>query len=99
MTLVAPLIAATVMAAAMLKTAGATDPELQMERAGGRAVNVAPAQNFTGDVKVEMLYSPVGTERASAGTVSFAPGAPTAWHSHPLGQTLVVTAGIGRIQR
>ncbi len=46
-----------------------------------------------------MLYTPVGAERASAGTVSFSPGARTAWHSHPLGQTLVVTAGIGRVQR
>lgn len=45
-----------------------------------------------------MLYTPVGSERASAGTVSFAPGARTAWHSHPLGQTLVVTVGIGRVQ-
>lgn len=77
----------------------ATEPDLQITRARTRAVNAAPAQYFLGDVKVEMLYSPEGVERASAGTVSFSPGARTAWHSHPLGQTLVVTAGIGRIQR
>jgi 4-carboxymuconolactone decarboxylase len=76
-----------------------TGPDLQITRAGTRAANAAPAQHFTGDVNVEMLYSPVGAERASAGTVSFSPGARTAWHSHPLGQTLVVTAGIGRVQR
>ena len=93
------LIAATAMAVSMLEPANAAEPQLQITRAGTREVNVAPAQNFTGSVKVEMLYAPVGAERASAGSVSFAPGARTAWHSHPLGQTLVVTAGVGRVQR
>ena len=46
-----------------------------------------------------MLYTPAGPDRASAGSVTFSPGARTAWHSHPLGQTLIVTAGIGRVQR
>jgi 4-carboxymuconolactone decarboxylase len=77
----------------------APSPQLQIMRAGTRPVSAAPAQNFTGSVKVEMLYAPVGAERASAGTVRFSPGARTAWHAHPLGQTLVVTAGIGRVQR
>ncbi len=83
----------------MMEPAGAAESELKITRAGARPVDAAPAQNFTGAVKVEMLYTPVGTERASAGTVSFSPGARTAWHSHPLGQTLIVTAGIGRVQR
>ena len=94
-----PLIAAAAMALSMMEPAGAAELELMITRAGARPVNTAPAQNFIGAVKVEMLYTPVGSERASAGTVSFAPGARTAWHSHPLGQTLVVTAGIGRVQR
>lgn len=46
-----------------------------------------------------MLHAPDGADRASVGSVTFAPGARTAWHTHPLGQTLVVTAGIGRVQR
>ena len=75
------LIAVTGMAVSMLEPANAAEPQLQITRAGTREVNVAPAQNFTGSVKVEMLYAPVGAERASAGTVSFAPGARTAWHS------------------
>jgi 4-carboxymuconolactone decarboxylase len=75
------------------------EPELQIRRAGSRPVTTAPAENLIGTVKVEMLYTPVGVERASAGNVSFMPGARTAWHRHPLGQTLVVTAGIGRVQR
>ena len=93
------LLSAAVVAVSMLDSASAAEPELAIARAGTRPVNAAPAQNFTGNVKVEMLYLPTGQERASAGTVRFAPGARTAWHSHPAGHTLVVTAGIGRIQR
>lgn len=93
------LMAMATLALSMVEPSGAAESELKIARAGARPVNAAPAQNFTGSVKVEMLYTPVGSERASAGTVSFAPGARTAWHSHPLGQTLVVTAGIGRVQR
>jgi 4-carboxymuconolactone decarboxylase len=94
-----PLIVATAMVLSMMEPVGAAEPELKITRAGARPVNAAPAQNFTGAVKIEMLYMPVGSERASVGTVSFAPGARTAWHSHPLGQSLVVTSGIGRVQR
>jgi 4-carboxymuconolactone decarboxylase len=92
------LLAATLMLT-MLAPALAADDAVQVSRAGTRAVTIAPAQNFTGAVKVEMLHTPSATQRASAGSVSFAPGARTAWHSHPLGQTLIVTAGVGRVQR
>nr|WP_315425804.1 carboxymuconolactone decarboxylase family protein [uncultured Albidiferax sp.] len=92
-------IAAAAMALSLLEPAGAAEPEFQIRRAGSRPVNTAPAANFTGTVKVEMLYAPAGEERASAGSVSFSPGARTAWHSHPMGQTLVVTSGVGRVQR
>jgi len=93
------LIAATTMALAMLEPVAAAEPELRITRAGTRAVNAAPAENFTGNVKVEMLFTPTGPDRSSAGSVSFSPGARTAWHTHPLGQRLVVTSGVGRIQR
>jgi 4-carboxymuconolactone decarboxylase len=83
----------------LLTPALAADNDLQVSRAGTRPVATAPAQNFSGAVKVEMLHTPSGAQRASAGSVSFAPGARTAWHSHPLGQTLIVTAGVGRVQR
>ena len=83
----------------MLSPAVAAEPELQISLAGTRVVSLAPAQNFTGSVTVEMLQTPAGPERASAGSVTFSPGAHTAWHSHPLGQTLIVTAGVGRVQR
>ncbi|PZP32377.1 MAG: carboxymuconolactone decarboxylase [Roseateles depolymerans] len=94
-----PLITAAAVALAIAEPGVAAEADLQISRAGSRAAYTAPAQYFTGLVRVEMLQTPSGAERASAGSVSFSPGARTAWHSHPLGQTLVVTAGVGRIQR
>jgi len=92
-------IAAAVLAVAMLDPAAAAEPGLQISRAGSRPVSQAPAANFTGNVQVDMLFVPAGPDRTSAGAVTFSPGARTAWHSHPLGQTLIVTAGVGRVQR
>jgi quercetin dioxygenase-like cupin family protein len=57
-----------------------------------------PAERFTGTVHVEMLAQPPSPSRVSAASVSFAPGARSAWHTHPLGQTLIVTAGNGWVQ-
>lgn len=53
---------------------------------------------FTGDVQVSELFAPREPSRVSCGSVTFAPGARSAWHTHPVGQTLVVTAGVGRVQ-
>ena len=58
-----------------------------------------PTDWFTGNVTLEMLFNPFDKDRVQGATVTFAPGARTAWHTHPLGQTLVVTAGVGRVQR
>jgi len=91
-------LAIATLALAMLDAAAA-EPDLQFSRAGSRPVVQAPAQYFSGQAQVEMLFAPTGPDRASAGSVSFAPGARTAWHTHPLGQTLIVTAGVGRVQR
>ncbi len=57
-----------------------------------------PAQFFTGSVHVEMLFTPETPARTSAGSVTFQPKARTAWHSHPIGQSLIVTAGTGYVQ-
>src|SRR3954470_13320082 len=73
-------------------------PTLVIKRAGSRAIERAPEANFTGDVRVERLYDSVDPSRASGGFVTFAPGARTAWHSHPGGQILLVTAGTSRVQ-
>ena len=87
------------LAAAVLCPAGAAEPELQVSRAGARTARPAPAAHFNGQAMVDMLHVPSGAARASVGSVSFSPGVRTAWHTHPLGQTLVVTAGAGQVQR
>ena len=71
---------------------------LVITRGGSRAIEPGPEGNFTGDVRVERLYDAVEPSHSSGGFVTFAPGARTAWHSHPAGQILIVTAGIGRVQ-
>jgi len=58
-----------------------------------------PAENFTGGVQIEFLFPVQEPARAGCITVTFEPGARTAWHTHPLGQTLIVTAGGGLAQR
>ncbi|HTX37588.1 MAG TPA: cupin domain-containing protein, partial [Bryobacteraceae bacterium] len=58
-----------------------------------------PAEYFTGAVRIDPLFNPPAPARAFGASVTFEPGARTAWHTHPLGQTLIVTAGCGRAQR
>jgi len=72
---------------------------LSVARAGSQASYAGPAEWFTGTVRVDPLF--VGPQGAagSGGLVTFEPGARTAWHTHPLGQTLIVTAGCGRVQQ
>ena len=54
---------------------------------------------FTGTVRIDPLFNPFAPERVQGAQVTFEPGARTAWHTHPLGQTLIVTSGLGRVQR
>jgi 4-carboxymuconolactone decarboxylase len=68
-------------------------------RGGSRDVRPGPAESFTGGVRVEMLFEAVDPFHASGGSVAFEAGARTAWHSHPGGQILIVTAGTGRVQQ
>jgi len=58
-----------------------------------------PSDWFTGTVRIDQMFSPPEPARISIAHVTFEPGARTAWHTHPLGQTLIVTAGYGRVQR
>ncbi|WP_336360315.1 (R)-mandelonitrile lyase [Haladaptatus sp. ZSTT2] len=60
---------------------------------------VAPDDYFTGDVRFDPLFDPQDEARAAAASVTFEPGARTAWHTHPLGQRLVITNGCGLVQR
>ena len=72
---------------------------MKIQRAGSRPSASGPAEWFTGRVRIDPLF-PTEPPSAMAGNlVTFEPGARTAWHTHPLGQTLVVTAGLGWAQR
>ena len=72
---------------------------MKIQRAGSQPTNLGPADWFTGTVHVTMLFAAEEPGRVSGGRVTFEPGARTARHSHPYGQTLVVTDGHGRVQR
>jgi quercetin dioxygenase-like cupin family protein len=73
--------------------------EIEVKRCGSVASFKGPGDWFTGSVRVDPLFQPDGKARASGGCVTFEPAARTAWHEHPLGQTLIVTAGCGFVQR
>ncbi|MDX8527417.1 cupin domain-containing protein [Mesorhizobium sp. MSK_1335] len=68
-------------------------------RAGTRPSGKGPADWFTGTVRIDPLFNPFEAERVQGAQVTFEPGARTAWHTHPLGQTLIVVSGRGRVQR
>src|SRR5271163_1980334 len=72
---------------------------MQLKRAGSQASTKGPAEYFTGTVRIDPLNSAPEPGRVSCASVTFEPGARTAWHTHPLGQTLIVTAGCGWAQR
>ena len=72
---------------------------MDIKRCGTQPSARGPAEYFTGNVRVDPLHDAPNPARVSAAVVTFEPGARTAWHTHPLGQMLVVTAGCGRAQR
>jgi quercetin dioxygenase-like cupin family protein len=71
---------------------------MEIKRSGSQASVKGPADWFTGTVRIDPLFSPNVPARAAGAAVTFEPGARTAWHTHPLGQTLIVTSGFGRVQ-
>ena len=72
---------------------------MNIQRAGAQPSTKGPADWFTGTVRVDPLFTAPDPARVNGALVTFEPGARTAWHTHPLGQTLFVTAGCGRVQR
>src|SRR5438270_13791314 len=72
---------------------------MDIKRAGSQPSNKGPADYFTGVVRVDPLFQAPNPARVSGASVTFEPGARTAWHTHPLGQTLIVIAGSGWVQR
>ena len=72
---------------------------MDIRRCGSQPSGKGPAEYFTGTVRIDPLFEAASPARAVGASVTFEPGARTAWHTHPLGQTLIVTAGSGRAQR
>jgi len=72
---------------------------MEIKRNGSQPSATGSSEWFTGSVRVDPLNQAPAPARVSCASVTFEPGARTAWHAHPLGQTLVVTAGCGRVQR
>ena len=72
---------------------------MKITRAGTESSGRGPADWFTGTVRIDPLFSAPAPARAAGAAVTFEPGARTAWHTHPLGQTLIVTFGRGLVQR
>jgi quercetin dioxygenase-like cupin family protein len=72
---------------------------LKITRAGSQPSAKGSAENFTGTVRVDPMFPATAPSRVSAGHVTFEPGARSAWHTHPVGQTLVITSGFGWVQQ
>src|SRR5687767_11898531 len=91
------LLAATILSLSLFSSASAQT--ISIARSGSQPFRPGPAENFTGSVRVDPLFQASDPARATGGLVTFEPGARSAWHSHPLGQILIVTAGTGRVQQ
>jgi quercetin dioxygenase-like cupin family protein len=72
---------------------------MDIKRSGSQPAGFGPSEYFTGSIRVDPLFEPPAPARAVGVSITVEPGAREAWHSHPLGQTLIVTAGCGRVQR
>lgn len=73
--------------------------DIEIIRAGTQPSSVGPSDYFTGNVRIDPLFQAAPPARGFGAYVTFEPGARTAWHTHPLGQTLIITGGVGRVQR
>src|SRR6266704_2001189 len=95
-------LVATVMSLSLLASvcaASESSQGIRVTRSGSQPSRQGSAENFTGSVRIDPLFNANAPSRASGGRVTFDPGARTAWHTHPLGQTLIVTAGAGWVQK
>jgi quercetin dioxygenase-like cupin family protein len=72
---------------------------MEIKTCGSQPSGTGPTEYFTGAVRIDPLFEAASPARVRGASVTFEPGARTAWHTHPLGQTLIVTCGVGRVQR
>lgn len=91
------LLITTILSLSLVTSASAQT--ISIARSGSQPSRSGPAENFMGSVRVDPLFQASDPARASGGLVTFESGARSAWHSHPLGQVLIVTAGTGRVQQ
>ena len=78
---------------------GSASQDMVVTRAGSQPSAKGPVQYFTGSVRVDPLFSPRAPSTAAGVAVTFEPASRSAWHTHPAGQVLIVTAGVGRVQQ
>jgi quercetin dioxygenase-like cupin family protein len=83
----------------LLASAAAEAQTITITRSGSQLSRKGPAEYFTGSVRIDPLFQAQDPSRTSGSSVTFEPGARSAWHTHPLGQTLIVTAGTGWVQQ
>ncbi|RWK53806.1 MAG: cupin domain-containing protein [Mesorhizobium sp.] len=93
----AAMTAASFVLAASIASAQ-SEQAVTVTRSGSQPSTTGAAENFIGSVRVDDRFKGSGDARISGATVTFEPGARTAWHTHPLGQTLIVTQGVGLVQ-
>jgi quercetin dioxygenase-like cupin family protein len=86
-------------AAALPKNTKPKENHMEIKRVGSQASIKGPSEWFTGTVRIDPLFTAPDPALVASASVTFEPGARTAWHTHPLGQTLIVTAGCGWVQR
>jgi quercetin dioxygenase-like cupin family protein len=85
-------------AGAASASARRTAMDMEIKRSGAEASRKGSVEWFTGTVRIDPLFQAPEPARVSGGMVTFEPGARTAWHTHPLGQTLLIVSGLGRVQ-
>jgi quercetin dioxygenase-like cupin family protein len=99
LTTVSAAIAVTAFASAEVAVAQSKEQHVDIQRAGSQPSAKGPSDWFTGTVRIDSPFDRPDPSRVNGASVTFEPGARTAWHTHPLGQTLIVTFGCGWVQR
>ena len=98
-----PIALSALLLLSVVMTDGAADPtsapQITITPTTAQKVTTAASDRFTGSVRAQSLFDPTEPSRTSGGAVTFQPGSRSAWHTHPLGQILIVTDGIGWIQQ